>query len=144
MIHDLYPALSGELSRMRRDLAPGPAAAFHEFGRTVFGDGALSRRIKQIVAVAVAHATQCPYCIRGHTRAALLVGVSEAELMEAIWIAAEMRAGAAFAHSLLALDEMREAQREAAIRLRNSPPGVEPDDAHLREGAGSAEVSLAG
>ena len=60
MHHDLYPAPSGELSRMRRGLAPGPAAAFHEFGRAVFGDGALSRSVKQIVAVAVAHATQCP------------------------------------------------------------------------------------
>ena len=117
MNHDLYPSLSGELSRMRRDLAPNPAAAFHEFGRSVFGDGALSRRIKQIVAVAVAHATQCPYCIRGHTRAALLAGVSEAELMEAIWVAAEMRAGAAFAHSILALDEMREAQAASTVNV---------------------------
>jgi len=114
---DLYPSLTGELSRKRRELAPNAAAAFHEFGRAVFGDGALSRRIKQIVAVAVAHATQCPYCIRGHTRAALLAGVSEAELMEAIWVAAEMRAGASFAHSILALDEIREAQAASSVTV---------------------------
>ena len=119
MNHDLYPSLTGELSRKRRDLAPNAAAAFHEFGRAVFGDGALSRRIKQIVAVAVAHATQCPYCIRGHTRAALLAGVSEAELMEAIWVAAEMRAGASFAHSILALDEMRGAQAAWGVTVPN-------------------------
>jgi AhpD family alkylhydroperoxidase len=52
----------------------------------------------------VAHVTQCPYCIRGHTKAALRKGASESELMEAIWVAAEMRAGGAYAHSILALD----------------------------------------
>ena len=59
-----------------------------------------------MIAVAVAHVTQCPYCIRGHTKAALRVGATREEIMEAIWVAAEMRAGAAFAHSALALDAM--------------------------------------
>jgi AhpD family alkylhydroperoxidase len=49
--------------------------------------------------VAVAHVTQCPYCIEGHTKAALRAGASPEELMEAIWVAAEMRAGGAYAHS---------------------------------------------
>jgi len=47
--------------------------------------------------------TQCPYCIRGHTQSALKAGATEQELMEAIWVAAEMRAGAAYAHSALAI-----------------------------------------
>ena len=55
-------------------------------------------------AVAVAHVTQCPYCIKGHTKAAPRAGASEAELMEAIWVAAEMRAGGAYAHAALMLD----------------------------------------
>ena len=54
--------------------------------------------------MAVAHVTQCPYCIRSHTKAALRKGADERELMEAIWVAAEMRAGGAYAHSTLALD----------------------------------------
>jgi AhpD family alkylhydroperoxidase len=54
--------------------------------------------------VAAAHSTQCPYCIRGHTRAALRKGATEPELMEAIYVAAEVRAGGAYAHSTLALD----------------------------------------
>lgn len=57
--------------------------------------------------MAVAHVTQCPWCIRGHTRAALRLGVTDKEIMEAIWVAAEMRAGAAFAHSAIALAEMK-------------------------------------
>ena len=106
MTNDLYPSPSSELSRKRRELAPDPAAAFAEFSKQVFADGALPAKTKQIIAVAVAHVTQCPYCIRGHTRGALRAGASEAEIMEAIWVAAEMRAGGAFAHSAIALDEM--------------------------------------
>ena len=56
--------------------------------------------------MAAAHVTQCPYCIRGHTESALKAGATEQEVMEAIWVAAEMRAGAAYAHSLLALETM--------------------------------------
>ena len=59
--------------------------------------------------MAVAHVTQCPYCIRGHTKAAMREGASREELMEAIWVAAEMRAGAAFTHSVLVLDEIEKA-----------------------------------
>jgi len=111
---DLYPQATHDLSRLRRALAPEAAAAFHKFSEAVFADGALPRKTKHIIAVAVAHVTQCPYCIRGHTRAALRDGASQKELMEAIWVAAEMRAGAAFAHSILAIDEMGESDLTAA------------------------------
>jgi AhpD family alkylhydroperoxidase len=106
MPDELYPSLDPELSRKRRELASDAAAAFAEFSKQVFADGALPARIKQLIAVAVAHVTQCPYCIRGHTRGALRAGASEAEIMEAIWVAAEMRAGGSYAHSIIALSEM--------------------------------------
>jgi AhpD family alkylhydroperoxidase len=109
MTGERYPAVTHDLTHMRRELAPEAAAAFNEFGRVVFADGVLSARFKNIIAVAVAHVTQCPYCIRGHTRAALREGASYQELMEAIWVAAEMRAGAAFAHSIIAIAEITEA-----------------------------------
>lgn len=114
MTAELYPAVTPGLAHLRRELAPDAAAAFSEFGKTVFADGALSARFKNIIAVAVAHVTQCPYCIRGHTRAALRKGASRQELMEAIWVAAEMRAGAAFAHSIIAIEEMGEGDAAAA------------------------------
>lgn len=114
MTSELFPAVTRDLSRTRRDLAPESAAAFAHFSDAVFAEGALSTRTKHIIAVAVAHVTQCPYCIRGHTRAALREGASHQELMEAIWVAAEMRAGAAFAHSIIAIAEMAEAGATAA------------------------------
>lgn len=99
----MYPPATREIAQERRRLAPDAQAAFDTFSRTVFADGALPARIKQIIAVAVAHATQCPYCIKGHTKAALRQGATREELMEAIWVAAEMKAGAAYAHSALAI-----------------------------------------
>lgn len=107
MEHDMYPPAGGELSTLRRDLAPESLKAFHAFSRQVFAEGELDARSKQLIAVAVAHVTQCPYCIRGHTEAALKAGASDKQIMEAIWVAAEMRAGGAYAHSTLALDTVR-------------------------------------
>lgn len=102
----VYPMASGKLAQKRRDLAPGIDRAFHEFSRQVFAAGAVDAKTKQLIAVAVAHVTQCPYCIRGHTKGARREGATEQEIMEAIWVAAEMRAGGAFAHSLIALQTM--------------------------------------
>jgi AhpD family alkylhydroperoxidase len=106
MTVEVYPSPQPQLSRKRGELAPDTAAAFAAFSKQVFTDGALPARTKQLIAVAVAHVTQCPYCIRGHTGAALRAGATEAEIMESIWVAAEMRAGASYAHSIIALSEM--------------------------------------
>jgi AhpD family alkylhydroperoxidase len=103
----MHPPSSGELARKRRELAPEPLRAFKAFSAAVFADGALPNVTKQLIAVAVAHVTQCPYCIKGHTAEALKKGASEEQIMEAIWVAAEMRAGGAYAHSALALDTMQ-------------------------------------
>jgi AhpD family alkylhydroperoxidase len=104
----MYPESSRELYRQRQELAPASAAAFNAFSEAVFADGALSAKMKDLIAVAVAHVTQCPYCIRGHTASALRRGATQQEVMEAIWVAAEMRAGGAYAHSNLALDTMNQ------------------------------------
>lgn len=109
----LYPAPSQELSQRRKDLAPEVYAAFQSFSKQVFADGALPSKTKELIAVAVAHVTQCPYCIRSHTKRATLKGASPQEIVEAIWVAAEMRAGAAVAHSALAIDTMGHEKSES-------------------------------
>jgi len=114
MEHHMYPDVSKDLAQKRRQLAPEIYGAFRAFGQLVFADGALPSKTKQLIAVAVAHATQCPYCIRGHTELALKKGAKEQEIMEAIWVAAEMRAGAAYAHSVLAIDTMNQAEAKPA------------------------------
>ena len=98
------PGASRELSEMRHNLAPDQERAFRDFSKAVFAEGALDKRTKQLVAVAVAHVTQCPWCIEGHVKGARREGASREQIMEAIWVAAEMRAGASYAHSLKTLD----------------------------------------
>lgn len=108
MADDLYPTPSRELIQARQALATETNDAFAAFSKSAFRTGVLDAKSKQLIAVAVAHVTQCPYCIRGHTKQALRAGATREEVMEAIWVAAEMRAGAAVAHSNLALDAMNE------------------------------------
>jgi AhpD family alkylhydroperoxidase len=117
MTEQLYPQATRELAERRSRLAPGPAEAFRAFSRSVFAEGAISAQTKQLIAVAVAHVTQCPYCIRAHTQAAGRRGVTAEQIMEAIWVAAEMRAGGAYAHSALALDTIAHDQAEKASNL---------------------------
>ena len=76
----LYPPSSRELAEKRRALAPETEKAFQAFSRQVFAEGALPAKTKQLIAVAVAHVTQCPYCIKGHTKAALRHGATRQEL----------------------------------------------------------------
>src|SRR5512135_1883132 len=120
MSDSLYPSSARSLSDTRKRLAPEIHDAFQTFSRKVFANGALPTKTKQLIAVAVAHVTQCPYCIRGHTKQALKAGASREELMEAIWVAAEMRAGGAYAHSLLAIEAMNESEGRPGVEASTS------------------------
>ncbi len=113
MSNEMLPEMTRELAAKRRELAPETMEAWRQFGQAVFKDGALPSVTKELIAVAVAHTTQCAYCIKGHTKAALRKGATEEQLMEAIWVAAEMRAGGAYAHSAVALQEMVNHAHEA-------------------------------
>lgn len=105
----LFPPSSAEDAKKKADLAPKQIEAWRTFSRTVFKEGVLDEKTKQLIAVAVAHVTQCPYCIKAHVPLAMRKGASKAEIMEAIWVAAEMRAGAAYAHATIAMDAMEDA-----------------------------------
>ena len=109
---DVFPKTTKELADKRVALATEIMEAWSNFSKTVFKEGALPEKTKQLIAVAVAHVTQCPYCIRSHTLQATRKGASPQEIMEAIWIATEMRAGAAMAHSNIALDELEENEKQ--------------------------------
>lgn len=89
------------LSRLKKldENAPDAMKAFWAFDKAAFADGALTGHQKQLIAVAVALTTQCPYCIDLHTKAARDAGATDAELSEAAIVAAAMRAGAAVTHS---------------------------------------------
>ncbi len=66
-------------------------------------DGKVPWKFRELIAVAVAHTTQCPYCIEVHSKAAKRAGASKEELAEAIFIAAAIRSSGAAAHSAMAM-----------------------------------------
>lgn len=83
--------------------------AFRNFNNEIFEkESALSRKMKELIAIGVAHTTQCPYCIEGHVRAAKKVGASDQEITEAIFVAAALRAGGAFAHSTITMSVLKQ------------------------------------
>jgi AhpD family alkylhydroperoxidase len=114
MTESVFPIATAEMGHRRHELAPDIDDAFKTFSRAVFTGGALPEVTKQLIAVAVAHVTQCPYCIDGHTRIARHKGATDEEIMEAIWVAAEMRAGGAFAHSAIALRALSDVPESSA------------------------------
>ncbi|MBY0381662.1 MAG: carboxymuconolactone decarboxylase family protein [Xanthobacteraceae bacterium] len=89
------------LNRLKKldDNAPKAMKAFWAFDQAVFAEGALSVREKQLIAVAVALTTQCPYCIELHTQAAKEAGADEAQLTEAALVSAAIRAGGTVTHA---------------------------------------------
>src|SRR5690349_15751276 len=84
-------------------LAPQVMSAFWAFDRAAVADGAIPAKYKELIAVAVAMTTQCPYCIDIHSGNARKAGATEAELVEAAMVAAALRAGAAVTHATHAL-----------------------------------------
>ena len=84
-------------------LAPEVMKAFWAFDKAAVADGAIPVKYKELIAVAVALTTQCPYCIDIHTGNARKAGAGEAELTEAAMVAAALRAGASVTHATHAL-----------------------------------------
>jgi AhpD family alkylhydroperoxidase len=82
--------------------------AFAQFSNKVFAEGVLSLRQKELIAVAAAHVTRCPYCIDRHTRLAKEAGATEEEIAESILVAVVMSAGAAMAHAPLSMRSLTE------------------------------------
>lgn len=72
--------------------------AFQAFDKEALSDGVIPKKYKELIAIAVALTTQCPYCLEIHKEQAVKVGVTQEELAEVTFIAAALRAGAAVVH----------------------------------------------
>ena len=86
------------------ELVPAAWQGFLAFDRAVMAEGAIPARTKELIALAVAMTTQCAYCLELHTKAAKKAGCSEAEIAEAVMVAAALRAGAAVTHGTHCLE----------------------------------------
>ncbi len=80
--------------------APQLAAKFFDYYGAVFAEGALSEREKALIALAVAHAVQCPYCIDAYTRSCLEKGSNLEEMTEAVHVTNAIRGGASLVHGM--------------------------------------------
>jgi AhpD family alkylhydroperoxidase len=97
---------SEDLKRLKdlKGLAPIEFDAFLQFDKIVGRDGgAIPKKYRELISIAVAATTQCPYCLQIHTKAAKHSGASQEQVAEAIMLAAALRAGAAVTHGALAL-----------------------------------------
>jgi AhpD family alkylhydroperoxidase len=81
------------------DQAANSTRAFWAFDKAVFAEGALTTQQKQLIAVAVALTTECPYCIELHKKAARAAGATDTQLWEAALVSAAIRAGGTVTHS---------------------------------------------
>lgn len=80
--------------------APELAKKFFDYYTAVFADGALTEREKALIALAVAHAVQCPYCIDAYTKTCLEKGSNLSEMTEAVHVANAIRGGASLVHGV--------------------------------------------
>lgn len=92
----------GDVGEFQKDLAD----KFFDYYGAVFSDSALSAKEKSIIALAVAHAVQCPYCIDAYTEDSLEKGYSEEQMMEAVHVATAIRGGASLVHGVQMMNKV--------------------------------------
>jgi len=90
------------------EFEPNLAKKFFNWYGAVFEEGALSAREKSLIALAVSHAIQCPYCIDAYTTDSLEKGADEAMMMEAVHVAAAIRGGASLVHGVQMMNKAKQ------------------------------------
>jgi AhpD family alkylhydroperoxidase len=90
----------GKLMELKKDLF----TSLTSFDQKVFEEGSLPVKTKELIAIGAAHITRCPYCISGHVKRAKKAGATDEEIAEAVFVGIAMSAGAATAHSCVAME----------------------------------------
>lgn len=94
----------GNVGEFQKQLAD----KFFDYYSEVFKDSALSAKEKSLIALAVAHAVQCPYCIDAYSSDAFEKGWSEAQMMEAVHVTTAIRGGASLVHGVQMMNKVKE------------------------------------
>lgn len=79
---------------------------FFEYYNNVFEEGKLTAREKSLIALAVSHTEQCPYCIDAYTKDGLQRGITKEEMMEAVHVGAAIKSGATLVHSVQMMNKV--------------------------------------
>lgn len=94
----------GKISEFQPELGK----KFFDYYGHVFQEGALTAREKSLIALAVAHAVQCPYCIEAYTEDTMEKGCDEEQMMEAVHVAAAIRGGASLVHGVQMMNKYKD------------------------------------
>ncbi len=94
----------GEITEWQEELGK----KFFDYFGNVFKEGALTEREKSLIALAVSHVVQCPYCIHSYTKDALQKGCDEEEMMEAVHVGAAIQSGATLVHGVQMMNKVKE------------------------------------
>lgn len=94
----------GDVGKFQKQLGD----KFFSWYGEVFKDSALTAKEKSLIALAVAHAVQCPYCIEAYSEDAYEKGWSESQMMEAVHVAAAIKGGAALVHGVQMMNKVKE------------------------------------
>lgn len=94
----------GKVGEFQKEMAD----KFFDYYGEVFKEGALTEREKSLIALAVAHTIQCPYCIDAYSQDTLQKGCSEEEMMEAVHVATAIRGGASLVHGVQMMNKVKE------------------------------------
>jgi len=92
----------GEISKYQKEMG----GKFFDWYGEVFKDSALTAKEKSLIALAVSHAVQCPYCIDAYTSSSYEKGYSEEQMMEAVHVAAAIKGGAALVHGVQMMNKV--------------------------------------
>ncbi len=90
------------------EFEPELGKKFFDYYNSVFEEGSLTAREKSLIALAVSHTVQCPYCIHAYTDDALQRGISNEQMMEAVHVSAAIRSGASLVHSVQMMNRVKE------------------------------------
>jgi AhpD family alkylhydroperoxidase len=99
----VYESANLKKVKTLKELAPEGMAAWATLQEVAMKDGAIPKKYKELMALAVGFTTQCPYCIEAHAKAAKAAGCTDAEIAEAAVVAAALRAGGAVTHATHAI-----------------------------------------
>ena len=94
----------GDIAEYQKELAD----KFFSYYEEVFKDSHLTAKEKSLIALAVAHAVQCPYCIDAYSSDAFEKGYSEAQMMEAVHVASAIKGGAVLVHGVQMMNKVKE------------------------------------
>lgn len=94
----------GKVGEFQKEMAD----KFFDYYGEVFKEGALTEREKSLIALAVSHTIQCPYCIDAYSQDTLQKGCSEEEMMEAVHVATAIRGGASLVHGVQMMNKVKE------------------------------------